>query len=44
MRLFMHRRGRLAAPPVWMPLPRSKPAPFFEYVGSSQVGSGWQTP
>ena len=37
VRLFMHRRGRLAAPPVWMPLLRGKPAPFFEYVGSSQV-------
>ena len=44
VRLFVHRRGRLAAPPVWMPLPRAKSAPFFEYVGSSQLGSGWQTP
>jgi Icc protein len=35
VRLFMHRRGRLAAPPIWMPLQRDKPAPFFEYVGSS---------
>ena len=45
VRLFVHRRGRLAAPPVWMPLPRAKPAPFFEYVGSSHVAeSGWQYP
>jgi 3',5'-cyclic-AMP phosphodiesterase len=45
VRLFMHRRGRLAAPPVWMPLPRGKPAPFFEYVGSSHVAeSNWQAP
>jgi 3',5'-cyclic AMP phosphodiesterase CpdA len=44
VRLFLHRRGRLAAPPVWMPLPVSKPAPFFEYVGSSHLGSGWQAP
>jgi 3',5'-cyclic-AMP phosphodiesterase len=45
VRLFAHRMGRLTAPPVWMPLPRAKPAPFFEYVGSSHVAeSGWQSP
>jgi 3',5'-cyclic-AMP phosphodiesterase len=45
VRLFMHKRGRLAAPPVWLPLPRGKPAPFFEYVGSSHVAeSTWQAP
>ncbi len=45
VRLFAHRYGRLAAPPVWMPLPQAKPAPFFEYVGSSHVAEGgWQSP
>jgi Icc protein len=44
VRLFMHRHGRLTAPPVWMPMPRGNPAPFFEYVGSSQMAeSGWQS-
>jgi 3',5'-cyclic-AMP phosphodiesterase len=38
VRLFAHHRGRLAAPPVWMPLPRAKPAPFFELVASSHLG------
>jgi Icc protein len=38
VRLFMHRRGRLAAPPQWMHLQRGKPALFLEYVGKSSSG------
>ena len=32
VRLFRHLQGRLVAPPMWLPVTATAPAPFFEYV------------
>jgi Icc protein len=37
VRLFVHRQGRLIAPPRWLPAGRPAAAPFVEYVTSSAV-------
>ena len=37
VRLFVHRHGRLVAPPRWLPAGLTVPAPFLEYVTASAV-------